>query len=114
VPGYAAAGWYGICAPRATPANVVDKLATTIVAIDTDHKLSGAPKGLGHRSGTDEHGGVRQFHRRRNRTQSGMLTLINPVPAGRSRSTIPIGFSRPSSTASGPAADTSPGDKPRN
>jgi hypothetical protein len=23
VPGYAASGWYGICAPRATPTNVV-------------------------------------------------------------------------------------------
>jgi tripartite-type tricarboxylate transporter receptor subunit TctC len=47
VPGYAAAGWYGICAPRATPANVVDKLATTIVAIDTDPNFQARLKALG-------------------------------------------------------------------
>jgi len=47
VPGYAAAGWYGICAPRTTPANVVDKLATTIVAIDTDPNFQARLKALG-------------------------------------------------------------------
>jgi tripartite-type tricarboxylate transporter receptor subunit TctC len=47
VPGYAAAGWYGICAPRATPATVVDKLATTIVAIDTDRNFQARLKALG-------------------------------------------------------------------
>jgi tripartite-type tricarboxylate transporter receptor subunit TctC len=33
VPGYDASGWFGICAPKATPAAVTDKLNTTINAI---------------------------------------------------------------------------------
>jgi tripartite-type tricarboxylate transporter receptor subunit TctC len=32
VPGYEAAGWYGITAPAATPADIVAKLAVAIVA----------------------------------------------------------------------------------
>jgi tripartite-type tricarboxylate transporter receptor subunit TctC len=36
VPGYEAAGWYGICAPAGTPADIVAKLSTTIVAIGAD------------------------------------------------------------------------------
>jgi tripartite-type tricarboxylate transporter receptor subunit TctC len=36
VPGYDSAGWYGICAPSATPADVVEKLAAAIVAIGAD------------------------------------------------------------------------------
>jgi len=33
VPGYDASGWFGICAPRATPAAVIDKLNSEINAI---------------------------------------------------------------------------------
>jgi tripartite-type tricarboxylate transporter receptor subunit TctC len=33
VPGYDASGWFGICAPAATPAAIVDKLNTAINAI---------------------------------------------------------------------------------
>jgi tripartite-type tricarboxylate transporter receptor subunit TctC len=33
VPGYDASGWFGICAPAATPPAIVDKLNTTINAI---------------------------------------------------------------------------------
>jgi tripartite-type tricarboxylate transporter receptor subunit TctC len=47
VPGYAAAGWYGICAPRGTPAEIVDKLATTILAVDTDPGFQARLKALG-------------------------------------------------------------------
>lgn len=36
VPGYDSAGWYGICAPAGTPADIVAKLATAIVAIGAD------------------------------------------------------------------------------
>jgi len=36
VPGYESAGWYGICAPAGTPADVVAKLATNIVAVGAD------------------------------------------------------------------------------
>jgi tripartite-type tricarboxylate transporter receptor subunit TctC len=32
VPGYEASGWYGICAPTGTPAPIVDKLSTAILA----------------------------------------------------------------------------------
>ena len=32
VPGYEAAGWYGICAPTGTPDNVIAKLAEAVVA----------------------------------------------------------------------------------
>jgi tripartite-type tricarboxylate transporter receptor subunit TctC len=32
VPGYAASGWYGICAPTGTPPEIVDKLNATISA----------------------------------------------------------------------------------
>jgi tripartite-type tricarboxylate transporter receptor subunit TctC len=47
VPGYAAAGWYGICVPRGTPAEIVDKLATTILAVDTDPGFQARLKALG-------------------------------------------------------------------
>jgi len=45
VPGYDASGWFGICAPVATPTAIVDKLNTTINAIvaepDTRMRLVG-------------------------------------------------------------------------
>lgn len=47
VPGYAAAGWYGVCVPRGTPAQIVDKLAATILAIDTDPGFQARLKALG-------------------------------------------------------------------
>ena len=44
VPGYDASGWFGICAPKATPAAVTDKLNKTINAIvaepDTRKRLA--------------------------------------------------------------------------
>jgi len=36
VPGYEAAGWYGICAPAGTPADIVAKLAAAIVTAGGD------------------------------------------------------------------------------
>jgi tripartite-type tricarboxylate transporter receptor subunit TctC len=39
VPGYAAAGWYGMCAPAGTPDEVVDKLNAAISASVTDPAL---------------------------------------------------------------------------
>jgi tripartite-type tricarboxylate transporter receptor subunit TctC len=39
VPGYAASGWYGICAPAGTPAEIVDKLNATVAAAITDPTL---------------------------------------------------------------------------
>ena len=39
VPGYEAAGWYGIVVPKGTPADVVDKLASATLASVADDKL---------------------------------------------------------------------------
>ena len=39
VPGYAASGWYGICAPAGTPEDVIDKLNTSITACIADPTL---------------------------------------------------------------------------
>ena len=39
VPGYAASGWYGICAPAGTPEDVIDKLNTSITACIADPML---------------------------------------------------------------------------
>jgi tripartite-type tricarboxylate transporter receptor subunit TctC len=36
VPGYAASGWYGMCAPAGTPADIVEKLNATISAAVTE------------------------------------------------------------------------------
>src|ERR1700676_835166 len=40
VPGYEAAGWYGICAPAGTPSAIIDKLETAVIAgaNDADEK----------------------------------------------------------------------------
>jgi tripartite-type tricarboxylate transporter receptor subunit TctC len=39
VPGFAADGWFGIAAPRATPSDIVDKLNKEIGASDADPKV---------------------------------------------------------------------------
>jgi tripartite-type tricarboxylate transporter receptor subunit TctC len=39
VPGYAASGWYGICAPAGTPTEIIDKLNTGITAAVADADL---------------------------------------------------------------------------
>jgi tripartite-type tricarboxylate transporter receptor subunit TctC len=39
VPGYAAAGWYGMCAPAGTPDEIIDKLNAAISAAVTDPAL---------------------------------------------------------------------------
>ena len=45
VPGYDASGWFGICAPKATPAAIIDRLNTAINAVvaepDTRMRLVG-------------------------------------------------------------------------
>jgi tripartite-type tricarboxylate transporter receptor subunit TctC len=32
VPGYEATGWYGLCAPNGTPAEIIDKLEKALLA----------------------------------------------------------------------------------
>jgi tripartite-type tricarboxylate transporter receptor subunit TctC len=39
VPGYEASGWYGVCAPKSTPVEVIDKLNKEINAALVDPKL---------------------------------------------------------------------------
>jgi tripartite-type tricarboxylate transporter receptor subunit TctC len=47
VPGYVAAGWYGICAPAGTPTAIIDKLNAVITAGDGDPEMKSHLAGLG-------------------------------------------------------------------
>jgi tripartite-type tricarboxylate transporter receptor subunit TctC len=47
VPGYAASGWYGICAPTGTPEEIVEKLNAAITACVTDPTLKSRLLNLG-------------------------------------------------------------------
>ena len=47
VPGYVAAGWYGICAPAGTPTAIIDKLNTVITAGDGDPEMKSHLASLG-------------------------------------------------------------------
>jgi tripartite-type tricarboxylate transporter receptor subunit TctC len=47
VPGYEATGWYGICAPSATPAPIVDKLGKAILASVDDADMKARFLALG-------------------------------------------------------------------
>jgi tripartite-type tricarboxylate transporter receptor subunit TctC len=47
VPGYAAAGWYGMCAPAGTPDEIIDKLNAAISAAVTDPALKARLLGQG-------------------------------------------------------------------
>jgi tripartite-type tricarboxylate transporter receptor subunit TctC len=48
VPGYDASGWYGIGAPRGTPADIVDRLNTAINAALVDPQFKARLTGLGY------------------------------------------------------------------
>jgi tripartite-type tricarboxylate transporter receptor subunit TctC len=47
VPGFEASQWYGVAAPRNTPAEIIDKLSTEINAAIADPKLKARIAGLG-------------------------------------------------------------------
>jgi tripartite-type tricarboxylate transporter receptor subunit TctC len=47
VPGYAASGWYGICAPTGTPKDIIEKLNGAITACVTDPSLKSRLLNLG-------------------------------------------------------------------
>jgi tripartite-type tricarboxylate transporter receptor subunit TctC len=47
VPGYAASGWYGICAPTGTPDEIIEKLNAAITACVTDPSLKSRLLNLG-------------------------------------------------------------------
>jgi len=47
VPGYVATGWYGICAPKDTPAAIIDKLNVNITAAVADPRFKARLLSLG-------------------------------------------------------------------
>jgi tripartite-type tricarboxylate transporter receptor subunit TctC len=47
VPGYEASNWFGICAPNATPVEIVDKLNNEVNAALADHKIKARLADLG-------------------------------------------------------------------
>jgi tripartite-type tricarboxylate transporter receptor subunit TctC len=47
VPGYEASSWFGVCAPKATPAEIIDKLNTEINAGLADPKIEARLANLG-------------------------------------------------------------------
>ena len=47
VPGYEASTWYGVCAPKATPAEIVEKLNKEINAALADPKMKARLADLG-------------------------------------------------------------------
>jgi tripartite-type tricarboxylate transporter receptor subunit TctC len=47
VPGYAASGWYGICAPTGTPDDIIEKLNAAVTACVTDTTLKSRLLNLG-------------------------------------------------------------------
>ena len=67
VPGYEASDWYGIGAPRSTPAEIVDKLNREINAALADPKMQSAPCRPRRHGACRFARRLRQAHRRRNR-----------------------------------------------
>ena len=67
VPGYEASAWYGIGAPKNTPAEIVDKLNKEINAALADPKDQGAACRPGRHGASGLARRLRQAHRRRNR-----------------------------------------------
>jgi tripartite-type tricarboxylate transporter receptor subunit TctC len=47
VPGYEATGWYGLCAPNGTPAEIIDKLEKALLAGVADPAFQSRLAGLG-------------------------------------------------------------------
>ena len=66
VPGYEASSWYGIGAPKNTPADVIDKLHNEIASALKDPEDAVAVRGAGGRADVDDACRIRQTHRRRN------------------------------------------------
>ena len=67
VPGYEASGWYGVGAPKATPAEIVEKLNKEINAGLADPKIKARLADLGGDGARALARRLRQVHRRRNR-----------------------------------------------
>ena len=67
VPGYEASAWYGVGAPKNTPAEIVDKLNKEINAALADPKMKARLADLGGTVLAGLAGRLRQAHRRRNR-----------------------------------------------
>ena len=65
-PGYEASAWYGVGAPKGTPAEIIEKLNKEINAALADHKIKGRLADLGLRTTGRFGRRLRQAHRRRN------------------------------------------------
>ena len=67
VPGYEASQWYGLGAPRNTPAEVIDKLNKEINAVAADPNMKARFDGLGVDPMSMTSAELREIHCRRNR-----------------------------------------------
>ena len=64
LPGYEASDWYGICAPKGTPVEIVDRLNAQINAGSRRSQAEGAARRPGRHSAARVARRVRQAHRR--------------------------------------------------
>jgi len=90
VPGYEASTWYGLGAPRNTPAEIVDKLNKEINAALSDRKIKARLADLGGNRAERIARRFRKAHRRRNREmgqgspgsqhQAGVTLALADVP----------------------------------
>ena len=54
VPGYEASGWYGLCAPKNTPTEIIDRLNKEINAALADPKMKARLADLGADADVDD------------------------------------------------------------
>ena len=80
VPGYEASAWFGLGAPKNTPAEIVDKLNKEINAAPRRSQDEGAACRLGRHGAFGLARRLRKAHRRRNREvgQGGPVAGIKP------------------------------------
>ena len=67
VPGYEATGWYGVGAPKSTPAEIIDKLNNEINAALADPQCESSSRRPGRNGGCELARRICKIHVRRNR-----------------------------------------------
>jgi len=67
VPGYETSAWYGVGVPKATPAEIVDRIHRQVAAGLVDARMKARFADLGGGADADDAGRVHQAHRRRDR-----------------------------------------------
>ena len=98
VPGYEASGWFGVGAPKSTPAEIVDRLNREINAGLADPKIKARLADLGRDGACGLARRFRQAHRRRNR-EVGQGDPVRPTssrsePAAGRHSITPVALNR--------------------